>query len=173
MNRFLLIAAAGLGALALAAAGFALAGADTPPRGSLNQQALVVLRRAAACIRQHGLPAFPDPVVNYNGVPDFPDSAPRVPIAAQRACESIFAQMPAGWTATQPVTLTDYRKLLAFARCMRAHGIPDWPDPNRLGEFPIDAHIQAGGKRLFVPAAHECARLNPNPSGGINVVRAP
>ncbi|MBV8257857.1 MAG: hypothetical protein JO073_08575 [Actinobacteria bacterium] len=172
MNRFLLAVAVGLGSLGLAAGGFALAASSTPPRGSLNQQALVVLRHWAACIRQHGVPAFPDPTIDTNGVPVFPNSAPRTPVSAQRACASIYAQMPAGWTETQPVSLTDYQKLLVFARCMRTR-IPDWPDPNRLGEFPIDAHIQQGGKRLFVPAAHACARLNPNPSGGISVVRAP
>ena len=71
-----------------------------------------------------------------------------------------------------PVSSVDYQKLLAFARCVRSHGIGDWPDPNPLGEFPIDRRIQAAGKRVFLRADHACARLNPDPSGGIHVVKA-
>ncbi len=175
MNRFPIALA-----VPLAAAGFLLAAcgsaspkaAGPPPHGSANRQALVVLQRLAACARTHGIPSFPDPIVGSNGVPVFPDSAPRVPPSTQQACHSILAQIPPDYTSTQPVSTSDFQKLLALARCIRAHGIPDWPDPNRLGEFPIDRHIQLGGKRLFVPALHACARLDPNPSGGIHVVQA-
>jgi hypothetical protein len=139
--------------------------------GSSNRQVLVVLRRLAHCVRAHGIPGFPDPVLGRNGVPVFPDSAPRVPSATQQACRTITAQIPANYTSTTPVSATDLRKLLTLARCIRTHGIPDWPDPNALGEFPIDARIEQGGKQLFVPAIHACARLNPDPSGGIRVVR--
>jgi hypothetical protein len=33
---------------------------------------------------------------------------------------------------------------LAFARCMRSHGIPDWPDPTSSGEFDKSALRQLG-----------------------------
>jgi hypothetical protein len=69
------------------------------------------------------------------------------------------------------VSASDFEQLAKFARCIRSHGVPDWPDPNPLGEFPIGTRLQHGGKRLFGQAAHACARLNPNP-GGINVVLA-
>jgi hypothetical protein len=102
----------------------------------------------------------------------FPDSAPDVPQTAQQACRTVIAQIPPNYTATTAVSSSDFQKLLRLARCIRSHGIPDWPDPNALGEFPINTQIQQGGKPLFEPAVHACARLNPNPSGGINVVRA-
>jgi hypothetical protein len=140
--------------------------------GSVNQRATAVLRELAGCVRAHGLSDFPDPRVGSDGVPRFPDSAPRVPVAAQQACRAIAAQIPPQYTSTTAVSSSDYQKLLQFARCIRTHGIADWPDPNALGEFPINTRIQQGGKHLFVPALHACARLNPNPSGGIHVVRA-
>jgi hypothetical protein len=142
------------------------------PHGSTNQRALVVLRELARCVRANGLPAFPDPAVGDNGVPKFPDSAPRVPASAQAACRSIAARMPADYTATAPVTASDFQKLLRLARCIRVHGVADWPDPNPLGQFPIDRRLQQNGKRLVLPALHACARLNPNPSGGLDVVQA-
>lgn len=168
-----LVPVAAAAGLLLAACGGATHAAGSPgTHGSTNQRALVVLRQLAVCVRTHGLPGFPDPVVRNDGVPVFPDSAPRVPEAAQQACSAIANRIPPDYTETTAVSASDYQKLLALGRCIRAHGIPDWPDPNPLGEFPIDARIQHGGKRLFVPAIHACARLNPNPSGGINVVQA-
>jgi hypothetical protein len=163
----------------LAAAAFALgacgaqhvASSGTHASGT-NQQALIVLRQLAACVRAHGMPSFPDPIIGRNGVPVYPDSSPRISAAAQQACRTVAARMPANYTSTTPVSASDFQKLLVLARCIRAHGIHDWPDPNALGEFPIDSRIQGGGKALFVPAVHACARLNPDPNGGINVVQA-
>jgi hypothetical protein len=34
-------------------------------------------------------------------------------------------------------TSTAYQKALAYAQCIRAHGIPDYPDPNSKGQFII------------------------------------
>src|SRR5262249_11490783 len=176
MNRTPVGAAATLGALTLAGVAIAFAvgssgHAGSPPHSS-NQPVPAALRPLAQCLRRHGMPRFPDPVIGRNNVPVFPDSAPRVPAPAQRACASIIARIPPNYTSTQPVSSSDLQKLLALARCIRAHGVPDWPDPNTLGEFAINSRIQAGGKRLFFPAVHACARLNPNPTGGVNVIRA-
>jgi hypothetical protein len=166
--RFRTAAAALIAAAAFAGMVVVVYASTTPP----NRQALVVLRQLSRCIRAHGLPSFPDPITRSDGVPILPDSAPRVPPSIQQACRSIEERIPPDYTTTVPVSTSDFQKLLVLARCIRAHGIPDWPDPNALGEFPIDQRIQQAGKRLFVPAAHACARLNPDPSGGIHVVRA-
>ena len=168
-----LLAAAGL--LLAACGGTSHAAGPGSANGSTNQRALVVLRQLAHCIRAHGNPSFPDPVVRNDGVPVFPDSAPRVPTPTQQACRTIADRIPPDYTETTAVSAGDYHKLLTLARCIRSQGIPDWPDPNALGEFPIDSRIQQAmrvNKRAFNPAIHACARLNPNPSGGINVVRA-
>jgi hypothetical protein len=164
-----IVAAALFAPIVLAACG---GGHHAESRASVDQRALVVLRQLARCVRAHGIPSFPDPQVGGDGVPRLPDSAPRVPPSTQQQCRTITARIPPDYTSTTPVSTDDFQKLLQLARCIRQHGIPDWPDPNRLGEFPIDQHIQQGGKRLFVPAVHACARLNPDPNGGIHVVRA-
>jgi hypothetical protein len=140
--------------------------------GSLDQRSAVALRELASCIRAHGLPDFPDPQIGSDGVPRFPDSAPDVPAATQRACRTVASRIPPDYTATTAVSSSDFEKLRVLARCIRSHGVPDWPDPNSLGEFPIDTRIQQGGKRLLSAALHWCARLNPDPNGGIHVVRA-
>jgi hypothetical protein len=140
--------------------------------GSVDQRATVALRDFARCVRAHGLPDFPDPQVGSDGVPRLPDGAPDVPAPAQQACRAVAARIPAQYTETTPVAPADFHTLVRLARCIRAHGLPDWPDPNALGQFPIDARIEQGDKRIVLPALHACARVNPDPNGGINVVRA-
>lgn len=82
----------------------------------------------AQCMRSHGVPSFPDPdsqghlpplQVGRNGV-----SQP-VARSAQNACRSLDPGGGQG-SAQQQGKLT---QALDFATCMRAHGVPDFPDP--------------------------------------------
>jgi hypothetical protein len=161
-----------LNRLGVVAAGWLLAGCGGAHADRSAEHAAVAMRQVSRCIRAHGVPAFPDPVVGRDGVPRLPDSAPHVPPATQRACAAVERRVPAQYTSTQPVSRADFEALLGLARCMRGHGVPDWPDPNALGEFPLDARILAGGKPLMLRALQPCARAHPIPGGEIHVVRA-
>jgi hypothetical protein len=87
-------------------------------------------RAFSACMRSHGVPTFPDP--NSSGTIQVPSSIDdRLPTvrAAYRACHSlapsegsITGQGGQGHLMTQD-------QLLAFARCMRSHRVPNFPDP--------------------------------------------
>lgn len=108
----------------------------------VTAQAMTVLRDLARCIRSHGMPGWPDPEINpLSGTADFPPSAPHVPASIQRACQSIANRLPPVAQATQPPTAVAMQGLLRFARCVRSHGIPAWPDPNALGEFPMNGQL--------------------------------
>jgi hypothetical protein len=55
---------------------------------------------------------------------------------------------------------TNYQKELAFAQCMRSHGLPGWPDPDSQGNFnaaPIDARSSQ-----YQSASKACRHLLPN-----------
>ncbi|HZP73955.1 MAG TPA: hypothetical protein VFA97_11325 [Gaiellaceae bacterium] len=53
---------------------------------------------------------------------------------------------------------------LAFAACMRSHGVPSFPDPNAQGDFPS---FQAGvAKQASVAADERCKHLVPRGSSG-------
>ncbi len=153
-----------LGSLLLAGAAAAVSiagcggGAPRSVASRADQQAAAAFRSYARCVRAHGMPGFPDPQIT-NGVPSFPDSAPRVSPFAQQACGQIAARIPPQFTATQPASPADLQKLLKFANCMRDHGVADWPDPNALGEFPLDQHLIQRGKRLLLSAGPICERL--------------
>jgi hypothetical protein len=81
------------------------------------------------CVRSHGVPKFPDP--NSSGalpkrqVAQLTASNPQFP-AAHRACEYL---LPNGGQPTQAQVQQAWNDMRNFARCMRSHGVPDWPDP--------------------------------------------
>jgi hypothetical protein len=56
----------------------------------------------------------------------------------------------------------EHRQLLRFAACIRANGIPAWPDPNTDGQFILPPRIQADAKSLLLTALRACHHLNPN-----------
>ncbi|MGB9112025.1 MAG: hypothetical protein WCF24_04780 [Acidimicrobiales bacterium] len=84
----------------------------------------------AACMRAHGDTNYPDP--NADGT----FNLYKVPVlnSASDACQHLLGPRP-----TIPKTTT--QKLLAealkFSICMRAHGLPNYPDPRPLPDGGI------------------------------------
>jgi hypothetical protein len=58
---------------------------------------------------------------------------------------------------------------LAYSRCVRSHGVPDFPDPDSNGQIPKEAVVRAL-RRLSdsraMAATNACANLNPAGQGG-------
>ena len=66
--------------------------------------------------------------------------------AAQRACVKYAppSQPPAG------VSSQETQKLLAVSRCMRGHGVPNFPDPNPItGELAAPAGIDRNAPQVL------------------------
>jgi hypothetical protein len=81
----------------------------------------------ARCMRAHGVSSFPDPKPGSGGI-RIPDNVnPESPSfrSAQQACKQ-FLPIKSGPTATPAA---DRAAALKLARCMRAHGVPQFPDP--------------------------------------------
>jgi hypothetical protein len=91
-------------------------------------------------MRTHGLPNFPDP--DQQGRIEFSSAAPGMDrnspklrsalIACRKLLPSGFGQPP---TAAQLAQVQ--QQVLAFSKCMRTHGIKDFPDPSNGGLPPI------------------------------------
>ena len=83
----------------------------------------------AACMRSHGLPSYPDP--SGQGVITITVSAALNPSSPlfQKALTHCQNLIPAG----RPPSAAQQQRLkhgvLAFAACMRSHGVPKYPDP--------------------------------------------
>jgi hypothetical protein len=57
-----------------------------------------------------------------------------------------------------PATLTRYQQALEFSQCMRAHGVPDYPDPSSDGGFAIAVDPSAPALQS---AENACRNLMP------------
>ena len=104
-------------ATALASCG---ASSTTTSSGSTDTQAV----KYADCMRANGTPNFPDP--GSNGALPNPFSP------AFRAAEKTCAKLqPVGLHLGGPAapSASELRAARAFARCMRAHGFRQFPDP--------------------------------------------
>jgi hypothetical protein len=93
------------------------------------------------CMHSHGISDFPDPTtspgggvgINVNGGPgsDLNKHNPRF-TAANRACRSLE---PGGTLGTPQQSSQKIAAEVKWARCMRSHGLPSFPDPNSQGAF--------------------------------------
>jgi hypothetical protein len=82
--------------------------------------------------------------------------------AALDKCLDLLPPAPAASPAAPDVA----EQRLAYSRCMRAHGLADFPDPDPKGEFP--SYWLRAGDRAAEAAAQACTSVNPsdlNPSG--------
>jgi len=84
----------------------------------------------SACMRSHGEPNFPDPDaqgnLTINPSSGIDPSSSRFQ-AAQRACSKY---LPSGGQPPSPAQQAKMqRQALKFSACMRAHGVPNFPDP--------------------------------------------
>ena len=84
----------------------------------------------ARCMRAHGVPDFPDPDSNGQFNVD-PQSASSQETAADHVCHHLLSGGGRqGDAAMQQHMLA---QLVRYARCMRAHGVPNFPDPQTSG----------------------------------------
>jgi hypothetical protein len=133
-----------------------------------QQDAAAVWQELVACARANGMPNLPDPQIDSNGQAHFPNGLPKPPESVRRACQSIYDRLPASVREDTKRPPTDIQALLRFARCMRQHGIADFPDPKADGTFPLTGTSAGRGKTpRIVGAMQACDRLNPDPNGGI------
>lgn len=109
------------------------------------------LLQLSSCMRAHGVPDFPDPDAR-GGIELTPGSNvnPASPAfqSARKACAKLVPMGLGGG----PVSSADRRAALAFAQCMRAHGVPNFPDPKGGG---IMINAPGGGADPPSPAFQE------------------
>lgn len=121
--------------------------AATPSSGAMtDDQIMAIADELTRCMRDHGVTGFPaSPWVVENGklsgggAPADGGVDRATTDAADQACESIRAKLPAGvWAEGPRVTAEELEKMGRFSACIRQHGFPDWPDPDSRGGFPIE-----------------------------------
>jgi hypothetical protein len=157
----------------LAAAAVALAacggggGASAPATtGSSNFDKALAFTK---CMRSHGVPDYPDPnsngvFVQSNGSSSLSESQ-SVVNAAFQACHHLMPSGggPAGLTQGQKQQME--QQSLKFVKCMRAHGLPDMPDPAADGQISLPTGMKGNSPQVKA-AQRACQSLQPGPPGG-------
>jgi hypothetical protein len=98
-------------------------------------------RKLAKCFRERGF-NVPDP--DSKGHLDFSamggkNKADPKHLAAWEACKEFNVPVPAELQEKEPpLTAEQLANLREYAKCMRANGMPRWPDPNADGSWPED-----------------------------------
>jgi len=117
----------------------------------------------AECMRTNGVSQFPDPdasghltidsVANGSGV-DTNSAAWRQAIVACKNLE------PPGFTGQQR-SAAQQQAALRFAQCMRANGVPDFPDPTKdqplVDTRRIPSADRPGGMAILQAAMRDCS----------------
>ncbi len=120
------------------------------------------------CMRANGVPNFPDPDAKGRFLIDRTkiDVNSQAFISARRSCQDKF---PAGIQSPSARADSDLlNQMLAYARCMRANGVPNFPDPQVVNGRPtltlppgIDQNSEA-----FIKAQNACNTKVPAGIGG-------
>jgi hypothetical protein len=128
----------------------------------------------ARCMRTHGLPSFADPsMTDHNGqqvaylaTPDSLHASPAFEVA-DKVCQRILAPvLDTGQSLT--VQATREQHMIAFAKCMRGHVVPHFPDPNAAGQLTPEM-IASAKIDLHAPAVFTAAETClPSADGAIS-----
>jgi hypothetical protein len=151
--------------LAITAVVLFVAGCGSSPTttsGNSGGSAADAPYKFAACMRDHGVSGFPDPQVTTTPgggvavrqmVPASTANSPTFK-AAQKACRGI---LPAPGRGGPGHHGPSKQVFLAFAKCLRNHGISGFPDPDAQGQLTLQM-ISAAGVDLKAPSFLTAAR---------------
>jgi ABC-type glycerol-3-phosphate transport system substrate-binding protein len=121
----------------------------------------------AVCMRNNGVSEFPDPATSgkftIDGVANGSSLDPSAPAFKQaiNACKDLE---PAGFMGSKR-SPQQQEAALKFAQCMRAKGVPDFPDPTPNGPLidtnRIPSAAGRGARSIpgFQAAAHKCTAI--------------
>jgi hypothetical protein len=127
-----------------------------------NSKALAYAR----CVRSNGVPDFPDP----NGAGAFSKTAMQQLSASnsqyQTATQACAHLLPNNGGRTAAEEQQGWNGMASFARCMRSHGTPNWPDPTPYPPRPSDPTFQLPASIQPTPQTiskmEVCLRLVPD-----------
>jgi hypothetical protein len=116
----------------------------------------------AGCMRSNGVTKYPDPAngrLAKASLQQLGVSSARFQ-SAQAACRHLLPNggLPASQTARQRIRAQG----LEFARCVRSHGVPSFPDPASDGRIPDPASVGIDqGSPKFEAANQACGEYRP------------
>jgi len=135
--------------------------------GSRSAQAL----KFAVCMRSHGISNFPDPSPGTSTFPIVPGIEKTLGFAsAEQACKKFLPTAPTSQGSSAAQAKQMQAGALAMARCLRAHGISNFPDPDISigpgGGLRVTFGGPVSGINLSSPAFQAAQKACPKSLGG-------
>jgi hypothetical protein len=121
------------------------------------------------CMRSHGVPEFPDP--NANGAIALGSVAGQIKLDSSQVQSALVIcrhLLPNGGTLNPAQQQKALNALLKFARCMRSHGVPNFPDPSLVnGNVTVDLQGAgiSGASPHILTASRACQSALPSKAG--------
>lgn len=148
--------------LVAACSGSNAGGGSSSPSGSASNGPLAF----SQCMRNHGIPNYPDPGSN-GSIPK--KTAQQLGVSNSRyqgatsACAHLLPNSDSGGLSQAQIQQA-WNGTRNFAVCMRSHGVPNWPDPADDGTgspvFYLQNKIDANAPQI-VTKIHACQHLIP------------
>jgi hypothetical protein len=122
------------------------------------QQTAQAAVRFADCMRSHGVANLPDPSTDPRAFKESLDPSTAHSPAFGPAVSACRHLLPNGGQSSQspPPSHAQITAELAFARCLRGHGFPSFPDPSSTGQLTHEMLANAG-INIHQPAALQAA----------------
>ena len=105
-------------------------------------------------MRSHGLPNFPDDPYAQKHLISSPSGQGPAVQSAVAACSHLLPHE--GQTQSPAHSRAQTAAMVAFARCLRGHGFPKFPDPTSTGDLTHQM-LAAAGINLQQPAVVRAA----------------
>ena len=144
-------------AVAIAACGSSSTKASNSTAGSSQHSQEVSY---ADCMRSHAVPNFPDPSPGGGfalGTSGINQQSPAF-LSAQHACAHL---QPGGNSQPPPISAAQQAGMVANSRCIRTHGVPNFPDPTfgPGGEGAGVAYLGNASAPAFQKAVKTCSHV--------------
>jgi len=138
--------------------------AGTPKAGQSRAAVQERLVRFAQCMRTHGEPEFPEPSEGAIRIQGHDGSGPNPESPQWKAAEKRCAKYAPSKAAPSPAQQKAHQEeALKFAECMRAHGVPGFPDPKFVSGGGVQLSLKAINPRSpqFQAAQRACQSNGP------------
>jgi hypothetical protein len=135
------------------------------PRSS-GQAPLAEAEAYSQCMRSHGVSNFPDPVLTPSGGYGYRTRGIDPQSAAFQAALQACKGLPSPWQAAgQQLTAAQQQAWLSWADCIRAHGVPNFPDPTFSGRSVQISGPGASTSPQLQSAMNACKSRMPSTGG--------
>lgn len=117
--------------------------------GSSGASPLAQAVAYSQCMRSHGALDFPDPVKTPSGGYGYRTTGIDPNSAAFQGALQACKALPSPWnSAGQQLSLAQQQAWLNWARCIRTHGLPNFPDPTFSGDEVHDSGLASNSAQL-------------------------